>query len=152
MQAFSRIFKNIQRYWCIFIHTHRGTSRIFRDIQRYWWIFIHIHRRVTREEGAGLCNSFLKIKNKCSDFGKKSPDFVHLWVKFPIQNAVVYFCNFLPVFLKKCLSRHSSFTNPSLPWKLLVACLHSGLILFSKTLHLKCLTVFRYASVSITAL
>ena len=31
---------------------------------------------------------FLKIK-KVPDFGKKSPDCVHLWIKFSIQNVVL---------------------------------------------------------------
>ena len=59
----------------------------------------------------------------CSDFGKKGPDCVHLWVKFSIQNVVLRVPRrkiskkcflvgplFL-VFFMKCLSKCPSFTN-----------------------------------------
>ena len=35
-------------------------------------------------EGAGLSCPFLKLDKKCPKFGKKFPDFTHLWVKFLI--------------------------------------------------------------------
>ena len=32
---------------------------------------------------------FFENRKNCPDFGEKSPDCVHLWVKFSIQNAVL---------------------------------------------------------------
>ena len=32
---------------------------------------------------------FLENKKKCPEFGKRGPDCVRLWVKFPVQNAVL---------------------------------------------------------------
>ena len=37
-------------------------SRIFKNIQGYWCIFDHIHRCATREEAKGLLCSFLEIE------------------------------------------------------------------------------------------
>ena len=97
----------------------------------------------------------------CSDFRKKGPDSVHLWVKFSIRNAVlgvsrrqnVSLQGLFFLFLMKCLVKCPSSTNPyppTLPWKFsgcTPALTHYS---FRKTLHLKCLTVL-WISVSITA-
>ena len=38
-----------------------------------------------RRRGRGVSFAvFLKIGPKCSDFGKKSPNYIHLWVKLLI--------------------------------------------------------------------
>ena len=39
--------------------------------------------------GGGLPCPFLKYKEKCPDFWEKCPNWVHLWVKFLILNAVL---------------------------------------------------------------
>ena len=64
-------------------------SRIFRHIEGYWCIFSHTHKRATRGGGGrrGL-PCFFKNRKKCPDFGQKNPDCVHLWIKFSIQNVV----------------------------------------------------------------
>ena len=42
-------------------------------------VLSHYYRRVTRgTKGRGIYFTFLKIGRKCSDFGKKCPDFDHL--------------------------------------------------------------------------
>ena len=44
-------------------------------------VLSYYYRRVTRgRKGRGLSCIFLKIGRKCSGFGKKCPDFGHLWV------------------------------------------------------------------------
>ena len=69
-----------------FIQTY---SRTFRHIQEYWCIFSHTYRRATMEESGGLPCSFWKSRKECPDFGKKGPDRVHHWVKFSVLNAVL---------------------------------------------------------------
>ena len=69
IQAFSRILRNIQGYWCILIHTHWQATK-------------------GREGGRGLPYPFLKI-SKMLWFWEKGPDCVHLWIKFSIQNVVL---------------------------------------------------------------
>ena len=34
--------------------------------------------------GGGLPCPFFKIEKKCPNFGQKCPDYIDLWVKFPI--------------------------------------------------------------------
>ena len=42
------------------------------------------------EEGRGDSSPTpYENRKKCPDFGKKGPDYVHLWVKFSIQNVVL---------------------------------------------------------------
>ena len=59
---------------------------IFKDIHICWCIFIHTHRQATRS--GFLFSFFLKIKKKCSDFGKKHPDCVYIWVSLPWKPLV----------------------------------------------------------------
>ena len=40
-------------------------------------------------EGGGFSHPFFKIEKKCPDFGKKRPDYIHPWVKFLVENAVL---------------------------------------------------------------
>ena len=61
---------------------------MLKDIQRYWCIFIHTRRHAAKGEGGGLRWPFLKTEKMLWSW-KKDPDFVHLWVKFFIQNAVL---------------------------------------------------------------
>ena len=66
-------------------------SSIFNYILGYSGILMHIHphSQATSKQGGGHPCTFLKIKKKSTDFGKKGPDCVHLWVKFYIQNVVL---------------------------------------------------------------
>ena len=91
---------------------------------------------------------FLKIEKSVMIFGKKDPSFVHLWVKFSIQNVVfksiwekklqnvslwgLFFLYFLWNIYRSALVAWKL----SCPEKFLVPCLHSGFILFAKCLIL----------------
>ena len=86
-------------------------------------------------------------------FKYRCPDYVHLWVKFFIQNLVVrvssrkknkmFPCGaFFLVFLRKCLFKYPSSTKPLLPWKMSRCLPAPSHYSFCKTLHLKYLTVF----------
>ena len=151
----------------IAITVFQAFSRIFRYIQGYWSIFSHTHRCTTKDE-RGASPALFENQKKCPDFGKKSPDCVCFWLKFPIQNIVLRVSRrknsniflfgtlfswfFDVIFIKVILfHKHSHLPTPNLPptppppllpWK------GSGyapaLIYYSfcKTLHLKCLTVF----------
>ena len=63
-------------------------SRIFRHIQRYLCIFSHTHRRSNRGKRGGRPCAFSKSK-KCPNFGKKSADSLDLWVKLSMQHVVL---------------------------------------------------------------
>ena len=92
---------------------------------------------------------------------KKDRDWLHLWLKFSIQNVVLILSwkkiqnvslrGFFLVFLTKCLSNCSSSTKPPLPWKFLFVCLHSGIIRFAKRSILNVWQCSEYVPVSITA-
>ena len=60
-------------------------------------------------------------------------------------------CSVLLVVLTKCLLKCPSSTKPPLPWKVLVARLHSGTVLLVKRSILNVWQCSKYASVSITA-
>ena len=66
--------------------------RIFRDIQRYSCIFIYTSKRATRGRGGRPPLPYFKNQKKCSDFGRKGPDCVYLCF---IQNVVVKLSTFL---------------------------------------------------------
>ena len=125
------------RWPCIFRvlanseHFIQAFSRIFRHIQGYWCIFSHIHRRAKRK-GRRDDNSLALFQNpkKWPDFVKIDLDCVHLWVEFSFQNVVLrvsrrknskmILCgvSFSRVF-DKMFSEVLSFTNPPLlPWKI----------------------------------
>ena len=61
-------------------------SRVFRHVQEYWCIFSHIHSCATRGERGDLPSPFWNQK-KCPDFVNRGLDCVHL--KFVIQNVVL---------------------------------------------------------------
>ena len=63
-------------------------SRMFRHIQGYWCIFSHIQRHTTRARGE-TSPAPLENQQKCPDFIKKGPDCVHLWVNSSMQNVVL---------------------------------------------------------------
>ena len=78
--------------------------------------------------GGGGSLPFFKNRKKCHDFGKKSPDCVHLWVKVKLSNQIVAlrvsrrknskmfpWGAFFLVFSKKRLSKCPSFTKPLQP-------------------------------------
>ena len=93
------------------------------------WQLVIQSRRATGGGGVGRHPlPFFENRKHWSDFGKKGPDCVHLWVKFSIQNVVlkvsrrkksqIFPCgSFFLLFLTKCLSKCPSFTKPPLPWK-----------------------------------
>ena len=72
---FSKIFRHIQGYWCIFSHTgaQLGAALPWRE----------------PSIGGGLLPCPFWKSKKCPDFEKKDPDCVHLWVKLSIQNLDV---------------------------------------------------------------
>ena len=128
-------------------------SRVFRNIQRNWCIFSHTNRRATTGERRGLPCSFWKPKNV--SWFWKDPDCVHPWVEFSIQNLALSASwrknpksfpegYLFLVFLIKCLSKCPISTNSPHP----LTCKNPGCApaprhySFCKTLHLKCLTVF----------
>ena len=63
-------------------------TRVFRHIQGYWCIFSHTHRRATRRERKTSPSLFENWK-KCRDSTKKDPDCVHHRVKFSILIVVL---------------------------------------------------------------
>ena len=62
---------------------------MFRHIQGYWCIFIHTYRCATRKREEASLSLFKNRKKKCPDFWKKSPDFAHLSVKLSTQNVAL---------------------------------------------------------------
>ena len=122
----------------------QGCLVIFSDIQRYLGIsiFIYTHRRATSEDGDRP--PFFENRKKCFEFWKKYYDCVYFTVKLSIQNVVVWLRRFLLVLLAKCSSK-----SPPLPWKLLVASLHSGTILFAKRFIVNVWQCYAFVSFSI---
>ena len=43
-----------------------------------------MNRRVTRKGGGGVPCPLSKFEIQCLDFGKKCPNYIHLWAKFLI--------------------------------------------------------------------
>ena len=92
----------------------------FRHSQGYSCIFSHIYRGSTRVRGEASPALF-ENRKKCLEFWKKGPDYIHLSVKFSIQNVALrvgektpkYFLAgpFFLMFLTKSLSKCCSFTN-----------------------------------------
>ena len=89
--------------------------------------------------GGGLPCPFLKIERSALNLEKRNPDCVHLCVKFSIQNIILrvsrrknskmFHCRaFFLVFL--CNGFRSALVSQNLSY--LVACWHSGIILFAK--------------------
>ena len=123
------------------------TRRTCKMIMGYWCIFSHTYRCAHRREREGLPCLFRNWK-KCPDFGKKSPNFVHLLVKYSIENVVLrisrrnvskmFPCrvSFSCVFDKK-LSNYPSSLNPLSP-----ALKYIWLCISTQALYLKYLTVF----------
>ena len=111
-------------------------SRIFSDFQGYWWIFSHTHRRAAR----GRSFEHWVLKN--------------IWVKFSIENiegggaslwSLFFLCFWQNVYRSALVP-----WNLPCPEKFLVACLHSGIVLFAKRSIFKVWQYSEYASVSIT--
>ena len=84
--------------------------------------------------GSEASSALFENQEKCPDFRQTGSDFVHLHVKFTIQNVVLrvskrknfkifpvgpFFLEFLTKYLLKC----PNFTKPTSPEKFLVACL-----------------------------
>ena len=76
-----------------------------------------------------ILKPFFKNWRKCPDFGKKSPDFFHLWVKLSIQGVVLRISwrknsnislrgLFSLCFQTKYLSKCPDSTKAPLPWKI----------------------------------
>ena len=102
--------------------------RIFRDIQRCWCILSLAHRHATSGQGGWRERKsplpFLKMKNSVLILRQRGFDFVHFWLKFSIQNAVLIVSGretpkcfpFGPHFLlllTKCLLKCLSSTPPT---------------------------------------
>ena len=119
-------------------------NSLFKHFQGHWWIFIHTHRCATSREERGLLCPFLRTEKGVLIL-QKSPNYVHLWVKFSIQNVVLKVSrrkNSFPVFLTRCISKCPSSTKPSLLWKISGCTPALRHYSFCKTFHLKCLRVF----------
>ena len=107
-------------------------SRIFRYIQRCWCIFSYTHTYITKGEKLGIPCPFWKSK-KLSWFWKERPWLCLLWVTFSIQNIVLTISRrktlIFPCaarcycFLVKCLSKCYSSISPCCK-KALVVHLH----------------------------
>ena len=130
--------------------------RIFRDIQRCWCILSLAHRHATCGQGGWRERKsplpFLKMKNSVLILRQRGFDFVHFWLKFSIQNAVLivsgretpkcfpfgphFFCCWQNVYWS-ALGPH-----PPLPWKISGCAPAFRHYSFCKMLHHKCLTVF----------
>ena len=67
------------------IQSFQAFSRTFRDIQGYWCIFSHTHRRATRGNVVGFPFPFLKIGKSVLILTIG----LNFWVKFFIQNVVL---------------------------------------------------------------
>ena len=65
----------------MYIQSPGIVGTVYSSISR---IFRHIQGKETKQ--ASL--SFFVIQEKCPDFGKKGPNYVHHWVKFSIQNEM----------------------------------------------------------------
>ena len=123
-------------------------SKVFSNFPGFPWVLWTLNKR---GEGRDLPSTFLKIK-KCSDFGKKaliqSVVLKVSWRKtlkcFPVKPSFL-------AFWTECSSTCPSCRKPSLLGKLLVARLHSGIILFAKRSFLNVLPCFEQVFVSITA-
>ena len=91
------------------------------------------YRHATRGAGGGsgseASSALFENQKKCPDFRETGSDFVHLHVKFTIQNVVLrvskrknfkifpvgpFFLEFLTKYLSKC----PNFTKPTLTWKI----------------------------------
>ena len=121
-------------------------SRIFWDIQGYWCIFSRTLRRATKEEGE-VSHTLFENQKKCRDFWKKGSDCAHLWVKFSIQNVVLrvsrrfqnvslqwffLWCFWRNLYESALVLQTSPPSSPPCPEKFLVPQLRSGIILLAK--------------------
>ena len=52
-------------------------------------MYIQPHSEARNQEREEASPALFENRKKCPDFWKKSPDFVHLWVKFFIQNVAL---------------------------------------------------------------
>ena len=99
-------------------------SRMFSDIQGYWCTFSHVYRWATRGKG-DLPWPFLKIKKSALILKKKTllVSIFQLNFLFKIRvsrrkNSKMFYCgSFLLVFLTKCLSKCTSSAKPPQPCK-----------------------------------
>ena len=85
--------------------------------------------RATSGKRGGLPCPF-ENRKKCPYFGKKGSYYVHLWVKFSIQNLVLNRSALVPQ------------TSRPLPWKISSCAPALRYYSFCKMLHHQCLTVF----------
>ena len=102
-------------------------SRIFRDTQGYWCVFSHTHRRTTRKGEGGDWFATIWKSKKSPDFWGESPeDLGEKTQKCSLERLflIVFRRN---VYLSDLLPRNCPCSE-----KFLVARLHSGIILFAK--------------------
>ena len=98
-------------------------SRIFRDMQRHWYIFIYTHNN----RGKGKASSsFFENRKKCGGFGNKCPMSIDFMVSRRKTTKYFLVGPFFLVFLTKCLLKCPSSMKPLLPWNYwLHACTHT---------------------------
>ena len=98
-------------------------SRIFRDMQRHWYIFIYTHNN----RGKGKASSsFFENWKKCGGFGNKCPMSIDFMVSRRKTTKYFLVGPFFLVFLTKCLLKCPSSMKPLLPWNYwLHACTHT---------------------------
>ena len=111
-------------------------SRIFRDTQGYWCVFSHTHRRTTRKGEGGDWFATIWKSKKSPDFWGESPE--DLGEKTQKCSLERLFFNCVS---PKCLSKWPTSTKLPLLWKISGCALAFRHYSFCKTLHLKCLTV-----------
>ena len=116
----------------------------------FWYVDAYSATLTGAQLGGSPLLPLFENRKKCPYFGNKGPDSAHLWVKFTIQNVPFRIARrkiykMLPyrAFLSWKDVYWSVLVQPNLscPENVLIAFLHSDIILFCKTLHLKCLTV-----------
>ena len=120
-------------------------NNLLKDFQRYLGIFNGIDVFPVTLTGVQLrwkgeaSLDLLENRKNYHDFGKKGPDFIRLWVMFPIQNiflrvsrrknSKILHCRpFFLVFLTKCLSKcpsSTTFLPPALKSFWLRTCTHT---------------------------
>ena len=96
-----RTFKMIERLSQNSLFKHfQGYLEIFSNIGGY--SATHTDTQLGRRRRPPM--PFLNIDKKCPDFGKRSPDCVHLWVKLSIDNVALRIS-------RQAFSKHFSTTS-----------------------------------------
>ena len=92
-EASSKYVQHVR--WSSYSESWHSHNSLFKHFQGYLGIFSSINAYSATLTGVQLAESgeasltLFENRKGCTDFGKKGPDCVHLWVKFPIQNLVL---------------------------------------------------------------